>query len=148
MGLYDTYKTSGKLEKEGVWRDFGYCRVLVARAGGSNQKYNAIIEKVNKQQGRALAAGLIGNAKALAMLEDAFAESIILAWETNVGGDEANPVWKAGIENSEGGELLPFTVENVKATIHNLPDLFAEIRQVAQDQQFYRQSLIDEAAKN
>jgi hypothetical protein len=149
MGLYNSFQTSPKLEKEGVWRDFGHCRVRVARQGGSNQKFNAHMEKVSKQHQRAIAQDLLGNARALAILETAYAETIITEWETNTNPDtEAEPVWVAGIENPDGGELLPVTPENIKRTLHALPDLFAELQEVAKGLQFYRQSLIDETAGN
>lgn len=149
MGLYSSFKTSPKLEKEGIWRDFGHCRILLARAGGSNQKYNIIMEKYGKDNLRALQAGLIGNDKAMGMLHDAYTNSVILAWETNVSGDDANPQWEPGIENPDGsGNLLPFNNENVKATLKALPDLFMELKATAENQQFYLASIIEGAVKN
>lgn len=149
MGLYNSFKTSPKLEKEGVWRDFGHCRVRVARQGGSNQKFNSFMERIGKQHQRAIANDLLGNTRALAILEEAYAFGIITEWETNIADEDATePEWTPGIENPNGGELLPFTVENVKATLHALPDLFQELQEVAKGLQFYRQSLIEEAAKN
>jgi hypothetical protein len=147
MGLYNSFQTSPKLEKEGVWRDFGHCRVRVARQGGSNQKFNSHMERISKQHQRAIAQDLLGNARALVILETAYAETIITAWETNTGTED-EPVWVSGIENPDGGELLPFNAENVKRTLHALPDLFQEIQEVAKGLQFYRQSLIDDAAGN
>lgn len=142
MGLYQSYKTSPKLEKEGVWREFGECRVLIARAGGTNQKYNAVMEKIGKEQGRALKAGLVSNEKAVAILSGTYADTVILAWETFKDGE-----YVSGIEGPEG-DLLPFTPENVKATLLALPGMLMEIREIAEDQQFYLQSIIDGAAKN
>lgn len=147
MGLYNSFQTSPKLEKEGVWRDFGHCRVRVARQGGSNQKFNSHMELIEKQHKRAIANDLLGNTRALAILEEAYAKTIITEWETNTGTEDA-PEWSAGIENPNGGDLLPVTWENVKAVLHALPDLFFELQEVAKGLQFYRQALIDEAAKN
>lgn len=147
MGLYSSYQTSPKLEKEGVWRDFGHCRIRVARAGGSNQKFNAFMEQIGKKHQRAIANDLLGNTRALAILEDAYVQCVILAWETNTGTEE-EPIWTPGIENPEGGELLPFNPVNVKSVIHALPDMFQELIEIATGLQFYRQSLIDGVAGN
>jgi hypothetical protein len=143
MGLYKTYQTSPKLEKEGVWREFSDCRVLVARAGGSNQKYNAIMEKFAVENKRALAGGLLSNERSMEVLLNSYVQSIVLAWETVVDGQ-----YVSGIENPDGDDLLPFTPENVKNTLTNLPDMFAEIREIASGQQFYRAALIEGATKN
>lgn len=144
--LYGAYKTSSKLETSGIIRDFGFFRVTIARAGGSNQKFNALIEKASKEHGRALANGLITNDRARSMMATAYAEAVILNWETNVG-TELEPEWKQGIE-AETGELLPFNKENVISTLLALPDLFNELVSCASDIQFFRQSLLDGAAKN
>lgn len=148
MGMYDSFKTSPKLEKEGVWREFETFRVRVARAGGSNQKFNAFMERVSKQHQRAIANDLLGNTRALAILEDCYSQTVITEWETKTGGTEDAPEWTPGMENPSGGDLLPFEPGNVKAALHALPDLFAELQEIAKGLQYYRQSLIDEAAKN
>lgn len=145
--LYGAYKTSNKLETSGIIRDFGFFRVTLARAGGSNQKFNSIIERFSKEHGRALANGLITSERSRVMLADAYAEAVILNWETNVG-TETEPDWKQGIESADSDELLTFTKENVKTTLLALPDLLSEIVETATSIQFFRESLLDKTVKN
>lgn len=147
MGLWDKFKTSDKLEKEGIVRDFGYCRITLARAGGSNQKYNAIMERISAQHQRAIQNNLLQNDKALALILDAYAEAVVLNWETNTGTEE-DPSWVVGIEPPNEDQLLPFNKDNVKMVLKALPELFAELRADATNLQFYRQSLVDGAVKN
>lgn len=108
------------------------------------------MERVSKQHQRAIANDLLGNTRALAILEDCYAQAVITEWETNTTPDKFDDdrIWAVGIEPPEGGELLAFTPENVKRTLHALPDLFGELQEVSKGLQFYRQSLIDDAAKN
>lgn len=146
--LRDKFKASPKLESEGVVRDFGYCRITIARAGGSNQKFNAIIERIGKEHQRAIANDLLGAERSRQIMIDAYAQAVILNWETNIG-TETEPVWKVGIEpENEGDELLPFNEANVKATFIEMPDLFRECVEVASGLQFFRESLLDNKIKN
>lgn len=148
MGLYSSFKTNADLEKTGISLDLGYVRIKLARAGGSNQRYNAAMEKVSKQHQRAIQNGLMENSRAMEILREVYAECVVLDWETNVAEAGDEPEFKRGIESPDGGELLPFNKENVIATLKALPDLFVELQTTATNIQFFRQSLIDDAVKN
>jgi len=148
MGLYDSFKTSSKLETEGVSLDLGFVKIQVARAGGQNQKYNAALVAINAKHGRALTGRLLPENKVREILYEAYADFIILNWETNTAPEAEAPVWVQGIENPDGGELLPFNKENVLATLRALPAIFDEIKTTAESITFYRQSLLDDATKN
>lgn len=143
--LVNAFKTSKELEIKGVVRDFGFARITVARAGGANQKFNMIMERIYRENNRAIKAGLLSNEKSMKMLHEAYAEAIVLNWETNIGEDGAEE-WKQGIELEEG--IVPFTKENIIRAFNDLPALFLEVKEIAEDIQFYRASLLEGVTKN
>lgn len=147
MSLYKNFKTNSKLEQEGVLLDLGVVRIRLARAGGGNQRYNAAMEKISKQHGKAVEVGALENVRAMTILREAYADTVILDWETNTADVGDEPVFVRGIE-SEDGELLPVTRENVVNTLKALPDLFTTIQSTAQNMQLFRQSLLDDVVKN
>lgn len=144
MSLRDSFKTSPKLETEGVLLELGNTRIRVARAGGSNQKYNAAMERISAKHQRAITHGLLENKQAMAILHEVYADHIILDWETREN-DEVP--WQEGIEGPNG-DIIPATKENIIATFKELPDLFLEIKSTAESIQFFRQSILDDAVKN
>jgi len=145
--LYSKFKTSDKLEAEGINLDLGFCVITVARAGGNNQPYNAAMERLYKQHKRAIANDLLDNAKSRDLVYAVYAEHVVRDWKTRVGGTDDAPKYETGIEGPDG-KIMPFNRDNVIATFKALPDLFAEIREAAESLQYFRQSLLDGAVKN
>lgn len=129
MGLYDAFQTDANLEKEGVWLDYGTCRVKVGYAGATNKKFASYSEAKFKPIRRAIEAGTIDNARSLAILTDVYAETIVLDWATQQGVDANDePIFVRGIEQKGSTELLPFNKENVVKTFKALPNLFIDIK--------------------
>jgi hypothetical protein len=54
-----------ELETKGVWRQYGSLRVLLARAGGSNEKYNKALAKYAQELQGILDFSLLPEGKAL-----------------------------------------------------------------------------------
>lgn len=142
MGLRDRFKTSDKLETSGISLELGETRLLLARAGGKNQKFNAAMARISKNHKRAIDHDLLSQDKARQLVFETYADHVILNWETLVDGE-----WREGIEGPDG-DLLPFNRENVIETLNEMPDLFTEIKLTAENIQYYRQSLLDDAVKN
>lgn len=140
------FKTSPKLETEGIWLELGTTRIRVARAGGQNQKYNAAMEKIGKIHRRAIENELLSSERSVAILREVYADTIILAWETDVSSN-GEPDWQPGIEGPDG-DLIPATRENILATFKELPDLFIEVKVAAEKMQYFAQSILDDAVKN
>ncbi len=143
MGLSRQFATDRKLETQGIIIDYGTDRVRIARAGGSNKKYEKLLESKTKHLRRALIVGAIGNDQSMAILRDVFAETIVLGWEVNTG-TETVPKWEKGIDPKDAGEkadkgkLLSCNATNYKKVFINLPDLFLDIQQQAQAGALYR----------
>ena len=147
MSMYKQFKTDADLEKKGVEIDYGDFRITIARAGRGNQKYAKILERKAKPFRRALQSGSLSDEKAISMLREAYAEAVILRWETLRDGE-----WEIGIEAPADGnkdkQFLPFTVENIILTLENLPDLFADIQSQSNDIALFRQEYLEDDAGN
>lgn len=142
MSLRQKLKTSETLEKDGIEFVLDNTRVTLARAGGKNQKFNAAMERIYSQYGRAIEHNLLGNDQALKMIAYAYAETVIRKWETLVDDE-----WRVGIEQDDGS-LASDTVENRVEYLNEVPDFFTEIRNTATAPKYYLKSLLDGAVKN
>mgnify|MGYP000010431920 CR=1 FL=1 len=152
MSMYKQFKTDANLEKAGIDIDYGDFVIKIARAGGANKRFARIMEEKMKPVRRAMQTETLENARAEALLREAYADGVVLLWSVLVVADEKGkplePVQLAGtyreehgkdaehttlIKGIEGpsGDVLPFTVENVAATFKALPDLFTDIREQA-----------------
>lgn len=141
MGLRRLFKTSDKVEKQGVYLEYDdKTRIKIARAGGSNTTFTKLFEKKMRPFRRALNTGLLGNKQAAALLHDIYAETIILSWEEKRGGE-----WMKGIDpedaGMEGAELLEPTKENMIKVFKELPELFVDIQQQSQAVALFREEL-------
>lgn len=141
-GMYDNFQTDVTMERDGIILDYGDFRVTVARAGGANKQYLKLLEVKTRPHQRAIQAGLLDNDRSLAILREAYAETVIRNWEVR-----QEDKWVQGIE-SQDGSLLPFTRENVLATFHKLPDLFQDIMEQAGRGTLFRAALREQAAGN
>ena len=146
MSMYSAFKTDGRLEQEGRWLEYDYgdskFRVLLARAGGSNRRYEKTMEVIAREHRAKLKTGMMSNDQSTTILRDVFAKSIVLGWETWVDGK-----FVPGIEGPDG-KLLPFSRDNVVETFTNLPDLFDDLREQAANFQLFRADELETEAKN
>lgn len=145
--LRNAFKTSPKAEKEGIELELANARLRLARAGGQNTKFNAAMSEAFSKHKRAIDLNIMQDEAAKKILYDIFAVHIVLGWETNVAEDGQPEDWREGIEG-ENDELLPVTAENIVAFFTELPDFFIEVKNTAENVQFYRQSLVAEIAGN
>lgn len=143
MGLYKSFGNDADLEKDGIILDYGFCRIRVARLGGTHKKFEKRLAAALKPHRRALQTNTMDEALQTSILCRVVAETCVKDWETrnDVTGD-----YERGIENPdpEVDELLPFTAENVEKTFKLLPDLFEDLLAQGKDASLYR-SAVDEA---
>jgi len=111
--VYEAFETSKSLESDGVVVDFGDFKFILARAGGSNRKFNAAVERRMRPHRRALQAGTLDPEVGDRIAAECFAEAVVLGWE--------------GVTDRQGNPL-PFTRENCVQLLLDLPDLFADLR--------------------
>lgn len=143
MGLYDKMKTASRLEEEGVTLEVeDTFRITIARAGGGNRKFVKHLEEVFRKNRHLIQGDLMGNAQGVKIMHEAFAEFVVMAWQTFKDGE-----WVDGIE-TEDGSVITVTHTNIVKTFEALPDLFNEVKKFAEDRQNYLQAHLDGATKN
>lgn len=142
-GMYAQFTTDLVLETEGVEIDYGPFMVTIARAGGSNKRFARVMEVKTKPHRRAIQTETLDQDRAGVILMEVYAEAVILRWETKVDG-----VFKIGIEDPNGGTLLPVNVENIVATFTALPDLFLDLQAQATRVSLFRETIMEDDAGN
>lgn len=149
MSLYKQYKTDEVLETAGVVLDYGDARITIARAGGANKRFAKVLEAKAKPYRRAMQTETMDAGKAEELMRDAYAEAVVLNWETATGEDEkGEKIWKKGIEPDTGDKLLPVTAKNISQTFKNLPDLFADVQTQANRVSIFREDILEIEAGN
>lgn len=151
MGLYESMKTSPRLETEGIWLDLDHTRIRLSRAGGKNTKFIAAAEKVAREHKRAL--DIMNEDQSRRLFSKIYAEIIVLDWLTKsdegtldedgdpISDDYAGRKFERGISRP-GGEIVEFTVENVIETFNDIPDLLRILKDTAEDASLFRQQLV------
>ena len=149
-GLYESFETDPKTEREGIWQDYGSCRIRIARAGGSNKKYQKRLAAISHPYRRAIATDTLDPKTAIAIFAETYADAVILDWETKVIDDPDTDSWhwQHGIEVKGSVELLPATKQNIMAPLTALPELFRDLREQAESMTQFRVAVREEAAKN
>lgn len=140
--LHKNFKTNKNLETEGITLEYHDpddvdvppVRIRIARAGGANVAYDKALDKRTRSIRRQVAANIVSLAEIRKITLEVYAETVILGWE-NVFDDET-------------GEPIPFTKENVIQLFKDLPDLFDDVQQQAQQAQLFRSVQIEEDSKN
>jgi hypothetical protein len=134
MGTYKTFESDSDLENNGVLLDLGDVgKFKIARAGGANKAYLKALNKHGAPYRAAIQAGSLDDNLALKIVQEVFAEAILLGWE--------------GVTDRDGKPLV-FTRENVLRIFNDLPDLFAAIRNFAENAAYYRKSVLAADAGN
>lgn len=142
MGLSD-FKTDRGLERTGIKMDYGDFRVLIARAGGANEEFKRTFTKLFEPHKRAAGMGRMPEDVAEDLLIKAFAKSVVLGWETRVDGE-----WVSGIDFEDGEGVQPYSEENVIRVFKEVPDIFRELREDADNIANFRREHLEESAKN
>lgn len=154
MGLSNTFGTDKGLEKNGVVQDYGTTRIRIARAGGSNMAYTRAMERLFRPHRRQSQAGTLEEIVAMRLLREAYAESVIMSWETKTGTDEqGNDIWEHGISPEDAGhepsdKLLPVNKDTIMAVFNTLPDLFLDLKAQAESLNTFKLEVMEADAKN
>jgi hypothetical protein len=134
MSTYRTFKTDPGLETSGITIDYGSAgKFRIARAGGSNKRFNKKFAQLTRPHRRAIAAQAMDDDLADGLMMDAFIESSLLGWEGVTGED---------------GQALEFTKDNARKLFRDLPDLFRDLLNEAQNIALFRRSLLETEAGN
>lgn len=147
MSLRKTFKTDKNAEVEGVWLEVAVndhnqkpIRIKISRMSSSNKRYTTELNKVTKPHQSAIQNDALDNDLARKMLQQVFADTVILAWE-NLPKSELTG-------NLGDTELLEFNSENAMLLFTELPDLYDDWESRAQKSAAFREAEREVAAKN
>lgn len=149
MSIYDSVRVDNAVEQKGVVLEYGKFRVTVARAGGGNKKYAAVLEAKSRPYRRAIQTETIAPDVAQRVLREVYVEAVIQKWEINRGTEE-NPDWVAGVDIDAEGNVVPATKENILKTLSDptLNWLFDDLQAQATQVALFRAAVQEAAAGN
>lgn len=126
MNLYATFAQSPELEgTDGITLRYGDATIRVLRAGGTNQKYYEAWRRHATSAGEIVRVNPTDK-EAILNLAKVYAESVIAGWNN--------------VQDKEGKEI-PFSKENVIKVLTDLPELFTDIREAANNAAMFRESI-------
>lgn len=158
MGLANL-RTSEKLETSGIWLEVENNRIKLARAGGANKKYELAMERFARKYGKAL--NMVSEAVGKKWFHETYAETIVLDWlyaddkgeldeEGNIYDEataERKTRWTRGI-SIDDDHVLAFEPDNVVKTLKEFSPLFPLMKEVAEDFNNFKSSLVEGIAGN
>ena len=134
MSLYSKFLMSEDAEQKGIELDYGEGTIIrVARAGGSNKRYQKALERVSRKYKRQLQLDILSTAESNAIMKEVFAETVVLSWE--------------GVTDLEG-KAIPFSKAACLKLFDDLPDLFNDVQEQASNQAIFREDIREADAGN
>lgn len=127
------FQTDTMLESKGVMLDYGDYKITIARAGMGNRKFRGLLATAQKKHRHKIDNDLLDDSINDALMIEIYANSVILGW-ANVTGPDGRP--------------LAFNRENVIKLMTDLPDMFADIQDQANDASNFRAKDLSDAEKN
>ena len=119
MSLYKSFKTDANAEVNGIELDFGSGTIFkIARAGKSNPAFAKASRSRLKPYLFAIKAGTLSDDQASSIMVQVYADSVVLGW--------------VGVTD-ESGKEMEFNRDNVVKLLTDLPDLFEQIKEYAED---------------
>jgi hypothetical protein len=140
MGFRKQFATDPKLERDGLWLDYGDGRrLLCARAGGANKHYQRTMESVAAPFRRAIETKTLPPEQAEKILVEVFARSVVRGWEGVTQDD---------LDGSGDQTPVSFSVENCMKFFAALPEVLADVRGQIVEAQLFRAVLDEDDSKN
>lgn len=134
MNLYQTFKATAELEKQGIDLHLGDdVSIRLARAGGSNARFGKLLGDKLKPYRRQIDNGTMDDAVASKIMAEVYAETVILGW--------------SGVTD-EAGNPLEFNKPNCVKLFTDLPDLFRIVQEEAGRLSNFRAEERESDAKN
>lgn len=135
--LYKKFKTNSKLEIEGIIAEYADgtdapASFKLARAGGGNVNFAKAMERAGRPYRRAILSGNLDAKVAEKMYREVFAETVILGW--------------SNVEGADGP--IAFSKDNAVKLLEDLPDLYADLREQANDASLFREEVLEAALGN
>lgn len=150
MSLRKTFHTDAVAEVEGVTVPVAIneyngkeITIRLSRMGSRNKRYTKELNRVTKPHESAIQNGAMDNDLARGMLQEVFADTILLGWDnlptSDLTGHDTD--WAAEQEGRVAdSDPLPFTRENALALFAAMPDLYDDWEQRAQKAAAFREA--------
>ncbi len=144
--LFAAFDTDTNLEKNGIVLQYGMVEreidgemkkvpidITIARAGGSNIRYDKVMDLKTKPYKRMIQADSLDPDLSKQIMREVYAETVILGWNN--------------VQNKEG-EFVEFSKKNVIQLMTDLPDLFGDIVSQANKAALFRAAIVEGDTKN
>ena len=131
--IYSMFESDVDAEKKGRWLPYGKCEFLVARAGGTNDAFAKAMTKVMRPHARRFKLGTIDAKEANALALGPFVDTVLLGWKN--------------VFNKDGSEL-PYSKENAQKLLTDIPDLYAQLMEDAQNIATFAPEDVEDITKN
>lgn len=143
LSLYKTFDQDTSLETKGLWVNYGDFRVLIARAGGANQKFTDKLQAAMKPYRHQIDNDTLSQKTAEDVLMETYAATVVLGWESKNDAGE----WVPTLPDRDG-VAMECTPANVKKVFKALPEFFKDIQQLASKAASFKRTQEDADAKN
>ena len=128
LDLFAEFATDEKAEQEGVWRDYGNVRFLVARA--NNRPFRQKFRKLYKPHEQLLKHDTVASEKkSLEIMAEAMAGTILLNWEGKMIVEKGGQPQDFSIDNARKALSIP----KVQELIREWSDDFASYKAVKEE---------------
>ena len=132
--IYDIFGTCKESEQKGIRVDYGDGIVFrVARMGSANSSYAQYLKARFKPYKHQIDTDTLPDAIAQEILLSSFVKYVLLGWE--------------GVTDRDGA-AIPFSEDNAKKLLTDMPDLYADLQSVARDYTNFLECEREETAKN
>lgn len=129
------FQTVNTAETQGVWYDFGNgASLLIARAGGANKAYEAMMTRLLRPLQRQIQTGTVQTDVLVRNNKQAYAETVVLDWK--------------GVEHPVTGQPMPYSPKAVFELFEMLPEVWTQVVNIATDYSNFSRETIEAAAKN
>ena len=149
---FDVFEMDTEAETSGVFINFGVFRVKVARAGGGNQAFRTYVSKKLKPHKHAIDHDMLADEVQEKIAREAYAETVVMGWDTNVAKPTEEPDWKPYIlfKNSITGvkEPMEFSKENCIKLFVALPEFFKALQRQAGHVGYFVKEQLEDDIKN
>lgn len=162
MNMYDEVGTSRDLEREGIWLDFQSFRIKLAHEGGHNTDFAKAMKIAAKPYRRQIDNETLSDEVSARIYAEVYAKTIVKDWNILLverdddgkaildenGGtipvldEKGEHQWHRGIHARDGG-WIPFSTENVKQVLMELPHILELCRDTSSKFSNYRQSQLE-----
>jgi hypothetical protein len=139
LGMFTTNKDA---EVKGKWVTIGPASFLLARAGGSNKKFERSVSSVLRPHQRRIQTGMMDNSEAEDLAVGPFVDAVLLDWKN------VRPMKQDEDGEWSVGEPIPFNKENAVRILSEHRDLFRYLLEESQRIANFVPEFTADAAKN